>query len=202
MKRMTRECGTALMIGGALFIVLNAVFTPMMPTEAGEEAVRTSLPYLIRLSLAVAAAIAYILGTVGVRLAQGETGGRFDRLAFWIAILGNCLLLGLEWSNVFVLRPLAQVAPEALDRLDAAPLLTAGFAAGAGLFSLGWILLAVSAWRTMIAPRWAPITILVGFGLTVALGASPLRTTGMIIGSVVIGAGMIGLGRGIRAVSA
>ena len=196
---MTRDCGTALMIGGALLIVLNVVVTPMMPTDAGEEAVRTSLPYLIRLSLAVAAAIAYVLGTVGVRLAQGDAGGRFDRLAFWIAFLGNCLLVGLEWSNVFVLRPLAQVAPEALEAIDKAPLLEAGFASGAGLFSLGWILLAVSALRTPVAARWAPITVLAGFGLTIALGASPLRQTGMIIGSVVIGAGMIGLGHGITA---
>jgi len=202
MNRLRRDCGAALIIGGVLLILLNAVFTPLMPTDDGEAAVRTSWPYLVRLSLAVAAAITYVLGTVGLRLAQGDRAGRYDQLAFWVAFVGNCLLVGLEWSNVFVLRPVAQVAPEALEALDDAPLLMAGFASGAGLFTLGWILMAVSVLRTRVTARWAPITVLAGFALAAALGASPLGPTGMIIGSVVIGVGFVGLGRGVMVAAA
>jgi hypothetical protein len=197
MKSMAREFGMALMVGGLLLILLNAVFTPMMPVEDGEEVMRTSWPYLVRLSLAIVSAMALVLGVVGVRLAMGEKAGVFDKVAFWVAFLGNCLLIGLEWSNVFVLRPVAQVAPEVLESLDAAPLLGIGFGTGAGLFGLGWILLSISVWRRRLGTRWAPALIVGGLVVAGVLGATPLGATGMIIGSVVMGAGMAWLGWGV-----
>ena len=193
MTSLQRDCGRALVLGGLLLIVLNAVFTPMMPNEASEEVLRTSWPYLVRLSLAVLAAITFVLGAFGVRQAQEERAGVFDRLAFWVAFVGSSLLVGLEWSNVFVLRPVAQVAPEALAALDEAPLYGLGFALGASLYALGWIFVAISVWRTGVAPRWVPLTILAGFAATMALGVA-VGMMGMVAGSVVIGVGFVGLG--------
>lgn len=196
MKALQKDCGRALILGGLLLIVLNAVFTPLMPHDESEEVLRTSWPYLVRLSLAVFAAICYVLGAIGVRQAQEDRAGVFDKMAFWVAFLGSSLLVGLEWSNVFVLRPVAQVAPEALDALGEAPLYGLGFASGGSLYALGWILVAISVWRTGIAPRWVPLSILAGFVTTIALGVA-VGVLGMAAGSVVIGAGLIGLGRAI-----
>lgn len=193
MNLLQRDCGRALILGGLLLIVLNAVFTPMMPNGASEEVLRSSWPYLARLSLALVAAITYVLGTLGVRLAQGERAGVFDQMAFWVAFAGSCLLVGLEWSNVFVLRPMAYVAPAALDTLDEAVLYRLGFAFGASLYALGWILVAASVWRTGIAPRWVSLTILAGFAVTMALGVV-VGLMGMVVGSVVIAIGLVGLG--------
>ena len=199
MNDLQKDLGRVLVVGGVLLIVLNAVFTPLMPYEASEQELRSSWPYLVRLSLAVLAAMCYVLGAVGVRMAQNSGARAFDRLAFWVAVTGSSLLIGLEWANVFVLRPLAQAAPDALTPLGEVSLYGIGSAAAASLYALGWILIAVSVWRTRVAPRWVPLTIAAGFVATAALGATA-GVWGMIAGSVVIGVGLVGLGLAVSRV--
>jgi len=197
MNGFTRSCGIALVLGGALLILINAFLTPLLPTDQSEVAIRTSAIYLFRLSASGIAAMLLLFGCLGVHLAQRSVSGAFGGAAFIIVFVGNCLLVAVEWSNVFVLRAVAQSNPEALSALDESMLLTIGFASAAGLFALGWLLLAVSLWRTRVFARWAPLTILAGLIAIPALGATPLGMAGAIAGNVVLGLGIMGLGRAL-----
>jgi hypothetical protein len=197
MTGLVRGLGVALLLGGALLILTNVVFTPLLPADQGEEVVRTSTVYLYRLSLAGLAAVLILFGCFGVHLAQRSVSGRFGTAAFLIAFVGNSLLVAVEWSNIFVLRALAQVSPAALTSLDESRLMTAGFALAAGLFTLGWLLLAISVWRTGRFSRWVAPTVIAGLVLIVVLSGSPLGETGAIVGNAVFGLGLIGLGRNL-----
>lgn len=103
-------------------------------------------------------------------------------------------LIAVEWTNLFVLRAVAQTSPETLSVLDKSPLMTMGFASGVGAFMLGWLLLSVSLWQANVFQRWAALSTLMGLILIPALGASPLGVFGQIVGNVVFGLGLIGLG--------
>ena len=92
---------------------------------------------------------------------------------------------------------MAQTTPAALGALEDSPLLTGGFATAAGLFALGWLLIAVSLWRTGVSGRRVPIILLAGLILIPALAATPLGMAGAIAGNVVFGLGLIGLGRAV-----
>lgn len=197
MENFVRGCGLALLIGGVLLILVNTILTPMMLTIEDEAAMRMSDVYLARLSLAWITGLLFIFGCIGVHLAQREAAGMFGLAAFLLAFIGSCLLLCLEWSNVFVLRAVAQSAPQALEALDAAKLMTIGFASAAGLFALGWLLLAISVLLCKLLSRWAAIAIIAGMLLVPALGATPLGANGMIVANVVLGLGFILLGRSV-----
>ena len=197
MENLVRGCGVALVIGGVLLILVNTVLTPMMLAIDDEVVMRTSDVYLVRLSLAWVTALMFLIGCIGVHIAQRDTAGVFGVAAFLLAFVGNGLLLCVEWSNVFVLRALAQTAPQALDALDAATLLNIGFASAVGFFALGWLLLAISILLCKALSRWAAIAIIAGLLLMPALGASPLEANGLIIANVVLGLGIILLGRSV-----
>jgi hypothetical protein len=197
MNGFARGCGLALMLGGALLILINVILTPLLPTHQGEALMRTSAIYLFRLSASGVAAMLLLLGCLGVHLAQRSASGAFGTAAFLIAFVGNSLLVAVEWSNVFVLRALAQINPEALSALDKSTLMTTGFVSAAGLFGLGWLMLAVSIWRARMFAQWMPLTVIAGLILIPALGATPLGMAGVIAGNVVFGLGLIGLGRAL-----
>lgn len=200
MNGLTRGCAIALVVGGALLILVNVILTPLLPTQKGEAVVRTSAIYLFRLSASGVAAMLLLFGCLGVHLAQRSASGAFGTVAFLVAFVGNSLLVAVEWSNVFVLRAVAQANPEALSTLDKSTLMTTGFISAAGLFALGWLLLAVSLCRTRMLARWVPLTVVVGLILIPALGAAPLGMAGSIAGNVVFGLGLIGLGRSLAKV--
>ena len=92
------------------------------------------------------------------------------------------MLVAVEWSNVFVLRPVAEADPAALDKLGESALMLGGFSSAIGLFGLGWLLLAISALRAGALDRWASMTVLAGLVLTTA---------------VVLGLGLVGWGRSV-----
>jgi hypothetical protein len=196
MNGLIRGCGVALMCGGGLLILINSVLTPMMPYDYSEEVVRTTSIYLVRLSASGIDALLLLFGSLGVHLAQRKDSGAFGSAAFLAAFVGSCLLVAVEWSNVFVLRPFAQVAPETLDRVGESKLMMGGFSSSVGLFGLGWLMLALSVWRTKVLDRWAAMAVVAGLVLTTAL--APLGVVWAIFGSVVFGVGLAGLGRSVR----
>ena len=194
MSRPLKLFGIPLLIGGLLIILLNVILTPQLPFDQDEAVLRTSMIYLLRLSAAGVSTILLLFGCIGVYLAQRNTTRAFGTAAFLIAFAGNSLIVCVEWSNVFVLRAVAQSAPEALSVLDKSSLMNTGFASAAGLFMIGWILMAVSTIMSKVFPRWIPITIIAGLVLIPALGATPLGLTGAIIGNTVFGLGITAMG--------
>jgi hypothetical protein len=199
MSSFIRRCGIALVLAGGLLIVINVIISPsyLRFLEQGEAAFRTSGPYLIRLSVAVVDAVLLLIGCLGLHLAQRHVSGKVGAVAFAVSFLGTCLLIAIEWANVFVLRPLAQTSPESLEGLGDSALMTAGFASGAVLFMLGWLLMAASVWRSKVLPAWAAATTAAGLLAIPALGATPLGQNGQIVGNVIFGLGLAGMGRAL-----
>lgn len=197
MVKFVRNCGLALLMGGVLLILINTILTPMMLAIENEAAMRTSDVYLVRISLACVTALLFLFGCIGVHVAQKAAAGAFGSAAFLMAFIGSGLLLALEWSNLFVLRAVAQSAPQALELLDEADLMSIGFASAAGLFALGWLLLAISTWLSKVLSRRAAMLVIAGFLLVPILAVTPLGPNGMIVGNVVLGLGFILLGHSV-----
>ena len=151
--------------------------------------------FLVRQIASGFAAFFLLLGTIGLHLAQRSRFGWFGSLAFIIAFIGGGLLLSVEFADVFVLRAVAQIAPQTADALDKSSLLNTGFALAIGFFALGWLLMAINAWKTKLLPRWAAITTFAGLFLISILQAL-FGIGGAVIGNAVFGAGLIGLGWG------
>lgn len=196
MKGFLRSCGIALVLGAALLIIINVFLLPsyLASFEKGEAVARTSGIYMIRISAALIDALLLLFGCIGLYLSQKNTTGKFGAIAFGVAFIGNSLLIAIEWSNLFVLRPVAQTSPEILSLLDQSSLMTAGFVSGVGFFTLGWLLLSISIWRVRITPRWAAPTTLAGLFLIPILGVTPLGVYGQVAGNVIFGLGLIGMG--------
>ena len=199
MGSFTRQSGRALVGGATLLILLNVILTPLLPVGDGDAATRASTVYLFRLSGAVVSALLLLFGSIGVYIVhlRHRRSGRFGGVAFAVLFLGQALLVALEWSNVFILRPLAQIAPAALDQVGQATLLVVGSAGTAGLFALGWLLVSACLLLNRAAAGWIPLAIITGLVASVALAVSPLGPNGAIVGTVVFGVGLIGLGRGV-----
>jgi len=196
MNGFLRSCGYALVLGGVLHVLITIFLTPahLASFEQGEAVARTTGIYWFRLSAALVDILLLIYGCIGLYLTQKNTSGPFGTIAFWVTFVGNIFLFSLEWSNLFVLGAVAQTSPETLAILDKSQLMTIGFASGAGIFTLGWILLAASTWLVNVLPRWASLSTLAGLILIPVLGITPLGIVGQVIGNVIFGVGLIGLG--------
>lgn len=195
MTRFLRGCGIALVFGAVLMILINVILSPiLLSLDQGEAVARTSGIYLLRLSLALVDALLLLFGCLGLHLNQMNVSGKFGTVAFLVSFVGTSLLFAIEWTNLFVLRAVAQTNPETLSILDKSSLMTVGFASGAGLFALGWLLLSISLWLANVFPRWAALSTLAGMILIPVLGATPLGIAGQIIGNVIFGLGLMGLG--------
>lgn len=197
MTGFIRRCGMALLVGAVLLIAINVIISPfyLRSLQQGEAVFRTSTPYLLRLSAALVDALLLLIGCLGIHLAQRSVSGRFGVVAFIVAFIGNALLFAIEWSNLFVLRAVAQTSPDALTGLGESSLVTAGFASGAMFFMLGWLLLAASVWRSKVLPGWAAASTAAGLIAIPALGATPLGQAGQIVGNVIFALGLAGFGR-------
>jgi hypothetical protein len=190
----------ALCLGGALTILINVVITPFMPASKDPVAVMLGTVYLLRQSASGIAALLLLAGSIGLHLAQRPASGRFGTVAFLVAFVGGCCLFAVEFVDVFVLRAVAQIAPEAVGPLDKAPLLNVAFASAASLFAAGWILLCITAWKTKILPRRAAQATLLGLFLIPILQGT-LGLAGAIVANFIFGGGLISLGWALRKVT-
>jgi len=196
MKGFLRSCGITLGSGAVLLILTNVILTPsyLASFQQGEAIARASGIYLLRLSVALIVALLLLFGCIGLYLSQKSVSGKFGAVAFLVSFVGTSLLFAVEWSNLFVLRAVAQTSPETFVHLNESSLMTAGFASGAGIFMSGWLLLSISIWKANVFPRWGPLSTLLGLVLIPALGVTPIGIIGQVIGNVVFGLGLFGLG--------
>lgn len=197
MNGFIRSCGILLILGAVLLIVINAFLSPfyLQHLQHGEVAFRSSEIYFFRLSAASVDALLLLFGCLGLHLGQRSASGKFGAAAFSVTFVGTSLVFAIEWANLFVLRPVAQTSPGTFEVLNESLLMTVGFASGAGLFMLGWLLFSVSLWLANVLPRWAALTALVGLISIVAV--SPLGSYGQIPGNVIFGVGLMGLGNSL-----
>ncbi|MEE8371553.1 MAG: hypothetical protein V3R73_05340 [Sphingomonadales bacterium] len=189
--------GVAVASGGAFMIITNVVFSPLLPMELSGPEMMASDAFLWRLSLASLAVFLLMIGLPGLYRYQSGQTGRFGMLAFGLAFIGSAALFAHEWAQVFYVHPLALVDPEALQAVEDAEglnLYTLEAMIAAGTFAIGWLAFSASMLMAKVFTRLGPALVIAGFFavplLTVALG-----TWGAIMGTVVLGAGWIVLGR-------
>jgi len=195
---LLRWTNLALAAGGALTILINIGLTPFMVVQ-GQPLTETAVTTLFiwRQSLSAVAVALLLFGSVGLYLRQADRAGRFGAIAFVIAFLGTALLLAWEWIDIFILRDLAQRAPDALRMLEEAKglhLYDLGALIPVASFALGWIALATSTLRVCPTQRRAAALVIAGFFAIPLISAALGPLWGGVLGNVILGSGWILLG--------
>jgi hypothetical protein len=196
-NRFIQRCGGALMAGAVVTILVNSLLTPLLFDRPGAVVAETTTAYLVRQSCSALAALLLVFGSLGIHLAQRRVARSFGAVGFLVCFSGGCLLFAAEWADVFVLRPLARIHPAAFAALDKNLFSSIGFGSAAVLFTLGWVLLCASVWRSAYLPKAGAIWTLSGLVAIPVLGATPWKTLGVVLGNVIFGAGLFTLGRGV-----
>ena len=199
MKNLTWS-GVAILCGGVLMIVVNVVFSPRLPLDVSGPEMMASSVFLWRLSLAALSVLLLLFGLPGLFQYQSDSSGRFGMIAFGLAFVGSAMLFAHEWAQVFFLHPLALVDPDALqatEDVEGLNFYKLEALIGVSTFAIGWIAFSTSMLIGGVFARLGPALVIAGFFatplLTVALPS--LGIWGQIIGTVVMGAGWILLGR-------
>ena len=197
MKRLSWS-GIAVVSGGVLMIIVNVVFSPLLPLDVSGPEMMASDAFLWRLSLAALAVFLLLVGSPGLFRHQSGRSGRFGTIAFGLAFIGSGLMFAHEWAQVFFLHPLALVAPDALQAMEDVEGLNlyeleAIFAAGT--FVIGWIAFSASMLFAGVFARLGPTLVIAGFFAVPLLTVAVPGIWGAIMGTVVLGSGWILLGR-------
>jgi hypothetical protein len=191
-----RWTGIALAFGGLLTLLINLIFTPMLPPQAHLADIAASPLFLWRQSASALSVMLLLFGVVGLYLRQAAKAGRFGAIAFILAFVGTALALSVEWNEVFLVRDLAFRAPDALRILDAGhgkSIYDIGAITSISLFGAGWLLLAISTIRVGMS-RPAAFLVIAGLILNPILAAVFSPIWGSIIADVVLASGWMWLG--------
>ena len=187
-----RSGGVCLIFAGLLLFVVAAGLTPTLPAEN----TRQSDIFLWRQLASAAVAVLLMNGALGIYLRQADHPSIVPGIAFALASLGSALLLAQEWNEIFFARDLAIRLPAALEALEAAEFSRwdIGALLAVSGFTLGWLALAASTLMTRRFPRWAAWAVIGGF-FAIPL-SQPIMPgpSGLILGSLILGAGFTGLG--------
>ena len=154
--------GLALCAAAVLTVFVNAALTPLLP-HGSFDALATSQVFLIRQSLASAAALLMLFGIIGLHVARLHRVRLFDGVAFTIAIAGAAGLFATEWNQLFTIRDFALHAPQALNAVENAGSFTPfdiGALASAATFFLGWFVFAISLLLSKFYSRQGPLVAL------------------------------------------
>ena len=189
--------GYCMLLGGALLILGNALFSPLLPLEGAASDAVGSNAFVWRLGTNAATVFLLMIGTTGVYRYQAEQSGAFGAAAFGIVFCGCAFMFAHEWGQVFFMHSLAAANPEAFNALDGSSptmfLIELGLSLGG--FTLGWIIFSISVLTAKALPRRGPILVLSGFVAIPILSAvlsSPVW--GGILGSIPLGGGLMLMG--------
>lgn len=139
---------------GALLIVQEALYYAFGDSSATLATVG-SLMYAVTVPLTTFA-------LVGLYLRQAGAAGRFGVVAFLTALLGQLLLAGIVWVDLFV----EPAAPTLFE--DPPAVMITGFLASLGVYAVGWLLFGIATLRARVFPR----------------AAAALLTAGVVVGFV------------------
>ena len=194
--------GLALMSGGALLIIVNAVFTPMLDTTIPFPEMMASKVFLWRLSFAALAVFLLMVSCPGIHKHQVEHSGLSGKITFGLAFLGCAFVFAHEWGQVFFIHSIALAAPDALLAIEDTPGINAydlEVIIGLATFTLGWISFAISMLLANVFARPGPLLVIAGFFAIPLLSAVFSPVWGGVLGNAVLGSGFILLGRELTA---
>lgn len=190
----------SLCAAGILVFSINAFINPFLEEGAPFHEIAASDMFLLRQGLSAIAALLLIIGSISVYLKQIYKTTTFGHFAFIMVCLGNAALFAQEWSQVFVIYPLADISPDALIALESNKginLLDAGALLAFSLFVIGWVLFTISIFKIKVLSPLSTKLIVIGLFATSLLSALLPVFIAAIIGNSILGFGWFILGRSL-----
>lgn len=149
--------GLAAVVGGGLLVIADLLLA--LTTGSGDTYTGTTTEAISGV-LFLAGKVLVVVALVGLYLYQTEAAGRFGVVAFLAALIGTTLMVGSDWSEVFIAPILMQEVPALVD--EPPGLLMAGFLLNYGLETVGWLLFGVATFRARVFPRPAAAMLTAG----------------------------------------
>ena len=163
-SNLVRCSGLALMLAGVLLVVADLLspthlFFPVGFQSFSEPTIGTSasLYYALQSKINLLAAVLLLGGLVGLYARQAEAAGLLGLVGFLVAFLGTALLVGILWTNAFVVPSLAVEAPTLLG--GGPPV---AFYPSLVAFALGWVIFGIATLRAGRYPRTGTILLIIG----------------------------------------
>lgn len=182
-SNLMRWSGLAALVGGGLFIILDALESMLFGSQPSGEAAATSA-WIIVQGAFLAAAVLIALGLVGLYVRQAQQTGTLGLLAFVVTFAGMMMTAGSSWSETFFGAWLAEAAPELLEA-EPAGAFVAGLLLTFALFAIGWLLFGLASFRAEVLPRGAAVMLMIGAVLFPALGILEIPFAGLAFGAAV-----------------
>ncbi|WAT18148.1 hypothetical protein OZN62_00795 [Aurantiacibacter sp. MUD11] len=189
---------------GALGVVTHLVFSPQLDPGTSFGVFAASEAFFWRLSLAIGVTFLLLCGLAAQFRSLFDRMGRWGKATLMLAFAGTAVTFAHEWGQIFFLREVALVAPQALDTLED----QAGFnlfdlesAIAASLFMLGWVAFVIALWRSRVVARRGPLLVLAGFVLIPVLTLALPGLWGAALGNAVLCAGWMVLGYDLTGVA-
>ncbi len=196
---LTKWGGLVFAFGGALFIVVDLTAVFVLDFRQNLSQVVTSFSWHFQSAISLVAGTLVILGLVCVYARRAEAKGTFGLVSFLVAFFGLVLAQGFVWDTSFTVPSIAIAAPELLGSYPPGPF-AFGAALSLALANLGLLLFGVAILRDGFYPRTAATLLIIGTGLSGAVGAllSGWPSSGLVqvgVGTdIILEAGIIWLG--------
>lgn len=181
---LIRYSGLAALVGGVLFIIADSLSLLLIGNSNYTESA-TTVTFIAQQMLFLPAAVLLLGGLVGLYARQSEAAGRLGLLAFLVAFVGTALLVGLFFTQAFLVPYLAAEFPEVLNAGEQG-LVAVGFGMTFMVFPVGWLLFGIATFRARVYPRVAAILLVIGAVITFV--PVPLTTT--VLGAAVAWLGL------------
>lgn len=108
----------------------------------------------------LAGRVLIVFGIPSLYLYQAHAVGKFGMVAFVVVMLGNTLMVGSDWSEVFIAPILRSLDPALYDNPPTR--LIVGFISNFVTETLGWLLFGIASYRARIFPRLASALLALG----------------------------------------
>lgn len=156
-SRLIRVAGFAAIVGGLSMMVLD-LSTLFSGTEG--QPYQVTLVGQIAEALFLVGKVLSVIAITGLYLYQAHAAGRFGLFAFLAAQTGSAMMIGSDWSSVFIAPILEEAAPGIAEQPPT--LLMTGFLLNYALEVLGWLLFGIATFRAGVFPRPAAAILALG----------------------------------------
>ena len=156
-SRLIRAAGFAAIVGGLCMMVLDL---STLISGAADQPYRVTLVGQITEALFLVGKVLSVIAIPGLYLFQAHAAGRFGLFAFLAAQIGSAMMIGSDWSSVFIAPILEQAVPGLSEQPPT--LLMTGFLLNYGLEVLGWLLFGIATFRAGVFPRPAAAILAIG----------------------------------------
>jgi hypothetical protein len=182
-QKLLRWAGLAGVVGGVLVVVTEIVLWAIIGDQPSSVAAASST-FFVTMTLQLLAAYLAFLALIGLYARQATESGGLGLASFVIASLGTALMIGALSAGAFLTPAIAELAPQSLDALEAAPPGTAlvGWISVELFFILGWILFGIASLRAKVVPRLAAWLLILAMVVMLVFDFIGLPGSGVVFG--------------------